>query len=182
MSRRKLLTLALLTEGGLLVVAIGAARYFHIDFISSYGHILRDFLLGLLFSVMPLALFILFCLRPPAFLNSFRRVILHDIRRLFAGTTALDIVLISLLAGLGEEFLFRGVLQAKIGIIWSSLIFGLFHCLSPAYFVFATVMSLYLGELYIHFNGVTAAVSAHFAYDLGALIYIRFIYKDELIP
>ncbi|MBF0459732.1 MAG: CPBP family intramembrane metalloprotease, partial [Nitrospirae bacterium] len=58
------------------------------------------------------------------------------------------------------------------------LIFGLFHFMTPAYFIFATAMSFYLGGLYIYFNGVTVPVAAHFAYDLTALIYLRFIYKD----
>ncbi|WP_420264355.1 CPBP family intramembrane glutamic endopeptidase [Candidatus Magnetominusculus dajiuhuensis] len=179
MTRKRLLTLALLTEGGLLALAIGAARFFkNIVFISSYDHIVRDVVMGLLCSLLPLGLFISVCIRPPRFLSSFRKVILNDVRQLFARAKAIDIVLISLLAGMGEEFLFRGVLQAKIGIVWSSLIFGLFHFLTPTYFLFATVMSFYLGGLYIYFNGVTVPVSAHFAYDLAALIYLRFIYKD----
>ncbi|MBF0458047.1 MAG: CPBP family intramembrane metalloprotease [Nitrospirae bacterium] len=138
--------------------------------------------MGLLFSLLPLLLFISFCIKPPRFLSSFRKVILNDVRLLFAEAKALDIVLISLMAGLGEELMFRGVLQAKIGIVWSSLIFGLFHFLTPAYFIFATAMSFYLGELCLYFNGVTVPVSAHFAYDLGALIYLRFVYKDSGDP
>ncbi|MEO5361803.1 MAG: CPBP family intramembrane metalloprotease [Nitrospirota bacterium] len=179
LSRRKLLTLALLTEGGLIALSIGAGKFLkNIVFISSYETILRDFLLGLVFSLVPLALFVSFCMKPPAFLSSFRDVILRDVRQLFAGTKAVDLVVISLLAGLGEELMFRGVLQVKIGIVWSSLIFGLLHFLTPAYFMFATAMSFYLGGLCIYFSGVTVPISAHFAYDLGALIYLRYIYKD----
>lgn len=179
MSRRRLLGLALLSEGGLVAIALGAAAYFkNIVFISSYEHILVDIVLGLLFAMPPLSLFLLFCIRPQHFLNSFRTVILRDVRQLFAGSTALDIAVISLMAGIGEELLFRGVLQAKIGIVWSSLIFGLLHFLTLEYFIIATAMSFYLGELCIYFNGVMVPVAAHFAYDLGALIYLRFIYKN----
>lgn len=173
------MTIAVLTEGGLLVLAIGAAKFFTgIVFISVYGNALRDILSGLVLSLPPLSLFIFFCMRPISFLGSFRQMILTNVRQLFSEARAVDIVLISLLAGIAEEFLFRGVVQARAGVVWASLIFGLFHFLSPAYFVFATAMGLYLGQLYIYFHGVAAPAAAHFAYDLGALLYLRFIYKD----
>ncbi|MBF0459731.1 MAG: hypothetical protein HQK99_17730, partial [Nitrospirae bacterium] len=96
MTRRKLLTLALLTEGGLLALAVGAAKFFkNIVFISSYDHVVRDVVMGLLCSLLPLGLFISVCIRPPRFLSSFRKVILTDVRQLFAGAKAVYIARIS---------------------------------------------------------------------------------------
>ncbi len=83
-------------------------------------------------------------------------------------------LILSLCAGFAEEFLFRGVLQVKLGLILTSFIFGVLHALSWAYFIVATVIGFYLGGLYDWTGGnlfVPAAV--HALYDFVVLLLFR---------
>ena len=149
--RTKLLVLALLVEGGVFIVALVLARIWSIPLFPLSEHILRDILIGTAAAVIPFALFC-FSLSERAktipIINSVRKTITVDIRTLFASSTVVDIFLISLLAGLAQEMLFRGVIQAKCGIIAASILFGLLHSVTPAYIFLATLIGLYIGLLY----------------------------------
>jgi membrane protease YdiL (CAAX protease family) len=87
---------------------------------------------------------------------------------------------LSLLAGFGEEMLFRAVVQGaaahRIGI-WSawvvaSLLFGLMHAVTPTYVVLATLAGLYLGGVWLLTENLTVVIVAHAFYDFLALIYM----------
>jgi membrane protease YdiL (CAAX protease family) len=88
--------------------------------------------------------------------------------------------MISLAAGLGEEALFRGVLQSvltqafspSVGLVAASLLFGFAHCVTRAYVVFATLFGLYLGWLTIINDNLLAPIVAHTLYDFAALKYL----------
>ncbi|MDA3937593.1 MAG: CPBP family intramembrane metalloprotease [Actinomycetota bacterium] len=96
---------------------------------------------------------------------------------LFAGSPTIDLVIVSVLAGVCEEALFRGLLQTwaatwtnpHLAVVLAAVVFGLTHAISRPYVVFVTVLGLMLGYLY-HFTGSLAAVMlAHALYDLIAL-------------
>jgi len=99
----------------------------------------------------------------------------------FARWTASELLLVSLLAGVGEELLFRGVLQpalaGPLGPWWAllaaSLMFGLVHALSVSYAVFATLMGAWLGLLWIASGNLVVPIVAHAAYDFLTLVYLR---------
>lgn len=82
-------------------------------------------------------------------------------------------------AGFGEEMLFRGVMQYKLGlglgdalsIIVSSVIFGLLHAVTPLYAFLAWLASLYFGYLYVAFANLAVPIFSHAIYDVGALFY-----------
>lgn len=88
-----------------------------------------------------------------------------------------QIIIISILAGISEELLFRGALQSWLansigvytGLVLSSLIFGLLHAMSLYYFVFAFVMSLFLGSIFHLTQSMLLVVTIHTAYDILAL-------------
>jgi membrane protease YdiL (CAAX protease family) len=94
-----------------------------------------------------------------------------------AGASAWGIVLVSLMAGLGEEVLFRGVIQAgladrlpawlAVGI--AALLFGAAHWLTTSYAVFATVIGGYLGILFLVTGNLLAPAVTHALYDVVAL-------------
>lgn len=86
------------------------------------------------------------------------------------------ILVIALAAGLGEEILFRGVLQPLLGIVLASVVFGALHALSLGYFLFATVFGLYLGWLFEVTGHLAVPIVAHAAYDVFALYLLRRIY------
>jgi len=92
----------------------------------------------------------------------------------------MEIVVIAILAGLAEELLFRGVIQAKLGIVPASIMFGLLHCVTPAYVVIATVVGFYLGVMYTFYQSLLVPIQLHFVYDLAALIYLKYFATEAV--
>ena len=104
---------------------------------------------------------------------------------LFKSCGPAEMAIIALLAGLGEEMLFRGVVQAAtadwiggqagvwVGLLVAALLFGLAHLITPAYGVFAGLIGLYFGGLWLWTGNLLAPIVAHAVYDFLALIYLR---------
>jgi len=67
---------------------------------------------------------------------------------------------------LGEEMLFRGLLQPAIGIVWSSLIFGLLHVGPDRRYAPWTLMAIGMGfafgGLHYYTGNLLAPILAHF--------------------
>jgi hypothetical protein len=90
------------------------------------------------------------------------------------------LALISVLAGFGEEMLFRGLLQSLFtqwlgfwfGVLIANLFFGLAHLITPAYAVIATLMGVYLGCLWVGSDNLLTPIVAHAVYDFLALVYV----------
>jgi membrane protease YdiL (CAAX protease family) len=181
--RSKLLGLALLVEGATFIIALVLARIWGIALLPLTEHLMRDCLIGIAGAAIPFALFC-FSLSEKAraipVIGSLGKTITGDIRALFASATFIDICLISLMAGLAEELLFRGVIQAKWGIIAASILFGLLHAVTPAYVILATVVGFYIGLLYHVFQGLLIPIQLHCIYDFGALIYLRYFVKEQI--
>ncbi|WP_052480864.1 CPBP family intramembrane glutamic endopeptidase [Gilvimarinus agarilyticus] len=102
---------------------------------------------------------------------------LQRVRPLFTRLTLWQMVVISALAGIGEELLFRAFLQNLIsghsniwlGLGLSSLIFALLHFLSWFYFCITLLMGLLLGAGYYLSNSILFVIVWHGVYDLIAL-------------
>jgi membrane protease YdiL (CAAX protease family) len=97
---------------------------------------------------------------------------------LFAGASPGELALVAALAGVGEEVLFRGVLQEALAlrlptwaaIVGAGLLFGAAHWVSHTYAALAAVVGCYLGAVY-HLTGTLAApILTHASYDLVALL------------
>ncbi|MEO5357869.1 MAG: CPBP family intramembrane metalloprotease [Nitrospirae bacterium YQR-1] len=164
-----------MTEAGALLCAVAMAWYYEFDLIPTPKNILKEAAYGILFAVFPFGLFVFTLSKAAdniAFLKKSRIFMLKEIRGLFSEATVGDIFFISIIAGICEEAFFRGALQIKTGLITSSLVFGLFHFINPVYFVFATLMGLYLGALYSFTGTLLAPMLCHFAYDFAALCYL----------
>lgn len=99
---------------------------------------------------------------------------------LFRGCSHFELALISLLAGLGEEALFRGVFQTALtdwtgpvaGLLMASALFGLAHLVTRTYAVLAGLVGLYLGALALTSGNLLIPVLVHGLYDLVALTYL----------
>jgi membrane protease YdiL (CAAX protease family) len=180
--RFKILTIAVLMEGAAFIAALLLAGYFEINLFSLTNNLFRDILIGSIGAVAPFILF-LFTLSKKAqnipLFGSLRKTIVIDVKAIFSNTGLFDLILISLLAGFAEEMLFRGVLQAKFGIVIASIIFGLIHCVSPAYVIATTIMGFYIGILFWLSGSLLVPVQLHFIYDLGALIYVKYFVKNS---
>jgi len=111
-------------------------------------------------------------------LKDLRDFVGRQILPLFKNASLLQLGLLSVLAGVGEEALFRGVLQTWLvqhvgiypGWILASIAFGLAHYVNRAYAIVATLIGLYLGWLYLVSGNLLLPVIAHALYDFVALI------------
>ena len=101
-------------------------------------------------------------------------------RPLFEGWHIGQLALLSLLAGIGEEFLFRGAIQGSLaaaigpvaGLVVASVIFGLCHYINTAYAVVTTLVGIYLGLVWLWTGNLLAPIVTHAAYDFAALLYL----------
>jgi membrane protease YdiL (CAAX protease family) len=95
-----------------------------------------------------------------------------------ANASAGGIVLLAALAGLGEELLFRGVIQVWLAErlpVWlavalASILFGVGHWLSASYALLASAIGAYLGLLFLSSGNLLAPIVAHATYDVVALL------------
>jgi membrane protease YdiL (CAAX protease family) len=179
--RSKLLGLALLVEGAAFILALFLARQWDIALFPLTKHLLRDMLIGTAAAALPFALFC-FTLSEKAkgipLLGSVRRIMRGEIKAVFASTTWVDICLISIWAGLAEELLFRGVIQARWGLVWASILFGVLHFVTPAYALLAFVIGIYIGLVHHFFQSLLIPIQLHAIYDFGALIYLRYVVRE----
>lgn len=112
------------------------------------------------------------------FFSTFARRLTEDLFvPLFGHTARGDVALLSLLPGLGEEILFRGVLQPEIGLLAASLVFGLMHSglsrrLLP-YGLWATVVGALLGSLYLATGNLWGCIAAHALTNAAGISWVR---------
>ena len=94
----------------------------------------------------------------------------------FHGFSWTMIVLLSLAAGIGEELLFRGLIQRYLvylfnplwGIILASVIFGVCHYLNRLYVFLAFSMGFLIGGIYHFTNNLLLVMTLHAVYDFFA--------------
>lgn len=105
------------------------------------------------------------------------RLVRPLIEMLFRGRGPVPVLVVAALAGVGEELLFRGVLQAALtdglgpawGLVLASVAFGLAHAVSRAYFLLATAMGVYLGVLFLVSGSLLLPAIVHGLYDAVAI-------------
>ncbi len=111
------------------------------------------------------------------------------IQEIFATSSWPELAVISAAAGIGEELLFRGVLQPWIamyswplvGIVIASVLFGAVHALSTTYFVAATLLGLFLGWMTEAYDDLVGPIVAHAVYDFVVILLIRRNVEASLI-
>ena len=100
-----------------------------------------------------------------------------EFRSLLGRLTDNDIIGYAAASALGEELFFRGALQPVVGLVWSSLIFGLLH-IGPArrfvpWTLQALVVGFALGGLFRIFGELSAPIAAHFTINYLNLHFIN---------
>jgi uncharacterized protein len=138
----------------------------------------RDSLLGIGGAAVMAGANYLLLVRAPSnwMVDGIRAVYDEVLVPLFARLGPASIIAVGAAAGIGEEWLFRGVLQPLIGLLPASLAFGLAHVGGSRMLPFglwAAAMGLFLGSLAVLTGGLIAPIVAHGVYDMLALDYIR---------
>lgn len=181
--RQTVVLLAILVEGGLLAGAsflgwmIGHSPRFNWN-LPAVGW-------GIAATVPLMILFFVFVRWPIGPLRRIHRFSEKVIRPLLAPCTVLDLFGISILAGLGEEVFFRGVMQDAVsdwfkepagvwvGVIATSLLFGMMHSITFTYALLATVMGAYLSCVCLWTEGnLLVVVITHALYDFLVLLWL----------
>ena len=178
---RRIVWLAAAFEGGLALLALGLGWLPGVQAPLPKIHwIARDAAWGIV-ACLPLLVVFFICVRwPVGPLVRIKQLSEEFIREWFASCSVLQLGLISLLAGIGEEMLFRGVIQDTLsawinplaGIVLASLLFGLMHPITPFYVVLAALMGAFLGWIFIVTDNLLPAIITHGLYDFLALIYL----------
>lgn len=183
--------LAVLVEGAIGLAAVGLAGLFGISlreqFAMNRAELIEGVMAGIVATLPMLAIYWWMTISMWAPLVELRQMVRKMVSELFAGAGFPELATIAVLAGVGEELLFRGVLQTgishwttpAIGLVASSLVFGGLHAVSRLYFVLATLIGLYLGWLLMEFEDLTVPIVAHALYDFIALIYLTRTTTDE---
>ena len=176
--------MAIVVEGGLALLAAGLAWAFHVPLseqIPSRGSpLLFAFVRGILVTLPMLAAFFWLVHSSRATLRQLRQQVEWLIGEMFPTASIPQFAMVALLAGVGEELLFRGVIQYLLaewttpvtGLVLASLLFGAAHALSKLYFVLATLIGLCFGWLVFRYNDLVGPIVAHALYDFVALVYL----------
>lgn len=171
---------AIFFEGALILFALGLGWLFDSSPLEQVRWELTALVLGFLGTV-PLLLFIILCLK-----YDFKPIVRlakwldAEVLPLLRGASTLDLALISLFAGIGEEALFRGAIQGAVanvsgpwtGLLVASTLFGLAHFVTRTYAILAALFGLYLGWLTLVQNNLLTPIIIHTLYDFVTLRYM----------
>lgn len=172
--------LAIIIEGGLVVIAVLLSLLLGLPLLDQVWPTVSAVFWGVLLTVPLLAsLWASKRSRWRVLANLFDEIE-QTVVPLFADTSVAGLALISLLAGAGEEALFRGVVQSvltgplgtALALVVTSTAFGLVHYVTRTYAIMAGVIGLYLGVLALAFNSLLVPMIVHALYDFVALAYL----------
>ncbi len=166
-------------EVGLGVLALALAWLFGLQPWLDLALEFRALLLGLLILLPMLIGFYWMIVSQAVWVNDLKAFVKRVIVPIFSSVGPFGIFLVALAAGVFEELLFRGVIQAGLvgplgpwtALIIASLLFGLVHAMTVAYFMITFLMGIYLGLAYHWSGSLLVPMIAHFLYDWLVLHY-----------
>jgi membrane protease YdiL (CAAX protease family) len=176
--------MAVAVEGGLALLALALAWVFGVHLREQFAPwgkpMLYAIARGLIATLPMLLIFWLLVNSEWRPLRELRDQVEWLVREMFPDASLGQFAMVAALAGVGEELLFRGVLQTKlgmwttpvVGLLLASILFGLAHALSKLYFAFAIAVGIYLGWLAVQYQDLTAPIITHALYDFLALAYL----------
>jgi uncharacterized protein len=178
--REVIVMLAVFFEAGLAPLSLVLGWIFGHPPLEHFVWSMNDAVLGVAATV-PLVLMFLAMLRwPIGPLSKVKDFCDHEVVPLLGESSWSEIALVSFSAGVGEEMLFRGVVQPSIaswlglpwGLVIASLLFGFFHPISLTYMIIAAILGLYLGAVMFAGGNLITVIVVHALYDFAALSYL----------
>ena len=166
-------------EGGLAILAILIAWFARIPLRDMFVFELSAFLFVLV-GIIPMLLFCRVIYLLPFRTVEFTRRFLQSVYRDFIRhCTVTQLLLVAIMSGVGEELLFRGVLQTAvtqgfggetrgliIGVALASLLFGLAHPINKLYVVLCFVIGIWLGLIFAWSgNNLIVPITIHALYN-----------------
>lgn len=180
-ARRRILVAALGVESGLLAAALLIGRLVHVDPLATWAATPRTIALGGLAALPPLAALGAILRSGHPVWRRLVRAVDAAARPLVSGLEVWHVVTLSALAGVAEEALFRGLLQAGLApvigpaaaLLLAAAVFGAAHLVTASYGLVAAVMGLYLGWSFDASGTLAVPAVAHALYDAVALLVFR---------
>ena len=178
MSRVTLIVLA--TEAVLAVVGLVGGRWIGTPILADTRVDLRSVALALAATLPLVALTFWSVGLEYPFFARLREVFRKTLLPLFGGVSLIELLLISLLAGIGEEVFFRAFLQGSLARVvdpWLALVlisalFGLVHAVSIGYAIFAGLIGAYLGALLLVTGNLFVPMAVHALFDFVAILLV----------
>jgi membrane protease YdiL (CAAX protease family) len=113
-------------------------------------------------------------------MSSLSGLVFREVAPLFADLKFFDIFLLAVSSGFCEEVFFRGAMQSQIGLVGTSILFGLFHCPSPrhlTYGLWALAAGLFLGYLMNSTGSLWVPIIAHALSNFIVIVALRYFVK-----
>ena len=175
-------------ESALGVVALALGRLFHVFPLEQLHFSWLSLLWGLV-ATLPLLLTLRWILtRQDGRWQELIDFVAKQFGPLLVHRSAGELALLAAAAGFAEELLFRGVIQTALArplpmvlaLLVASSLFGLAHIATVNYALFAGLMGLYLGTLFLIQGSLLPPMIAHALYDLLALTIVVRRYRSAL--
>lgn len=190
-----LLLPAVAFEGALAILAVVLGWLIGRNPLDSLHWSAAHFGLAAAAALVPLLVLIPCVLWPVGPLVDLLRVVEELLIPLFSHCRVVDLAIISVLAGIGEEMLFRPIAQRSIaelvggaagpwvGLVGAAVLFAAAHWITTTYAVIAGLIGLYLGWLWMATGNLLVPITTHAVYDFVVLVYlVRFREGVEAPP
>ncbi len=169
--------IVLVTEAVLAVVGLVVGRWIGTPILEDARVDLPSGALALA-ATLPLVALLFWSMRTElAFFARLRKLVRETLVSLFASCSLPELLLISIMAGIGEEVFFRGFLQGSLARVvnpWIALalvsaLFGLAHYVSLSYAITTGLLGVYMGALLLLTGNLFVAMAVHALFDFAAL-------------
>lgn len=167
---------ALLFQGGIGVLGLLAILVFAIPVQLASTGVWPSLIYGIVGAAATYGLLLLLTRVPRLFPENLERQ-MQGLYNFASSYSPAVLVLLSVLAGVGEELLFRGAVQGWLmahtgpvaALLAASVLFGLVHYVSFTYFLVATGLGLIMGTAYLLSESLLLVMVWHAIYDMIAL-------------
>ncbi|QDT91274.1 CPBP family intramembrane glutamic endopeptidase [Gimesia algae] len=173
---------------GIIVIAFGVGWGLGVSPLANLNWNWMDLLIGAL-AALPLYLFFFWTAKLP--IKSFQQIqqfLLEELGPRVEHGKVWELFILCIFIGLGEEMLFRGVLQSwatqygvVAAIIFTNILFGVLHSITRLYVIVATLMGVYMSLLLILFTpqNLLIPVTTHTVYDFMCFMYVMRVYRQQ---
>ncbi|MCA9007354.1 MAG: CPBP family intramembrane metalloprotease [Planctomycetaceae bacterium] len=173
---------------GIIVIAFGVGWGLDVSPLANLSWNWTDLLIGVL-AALPLYLFFFWTAKLP--IKGFQQIqqfLLEELGPRVEHGKVWELFILCIFIGLGEEMLFRGVLQSWatqygliVAIIITNILFGVLHSITRLYVIVATLMGVYMSLLLILFTpqNLLIPVTTHTVYDFMCFLYIMHLYRQQ---
>jgi membrane protease YdiL (CAAX protease family) len=185
---RRWFCFACLFEASLIGIATGVGWLLHCQPGADFHLRFRDGLVGCFAALPPFGVFLWMCHSTPAPLAKVQAFLEEVVRLFFKDWSLAELALISLLAGISEELLFRGAVHGGLSqtlgpllaVATASVAFGLCHLVNWTYAVIAAGIGAYLSGVWLLTGNLLAPILAHAVYDFLALTYLSRVWRPQV--